>query len=146
VSVEWGAARLPEFWDLLTSNLAARHRVAPVHSLSEIELLVARFPGAIEIVLGIHEGCVAAGTVLFNSPSVSHTQYMAASTRGREVAALDLVLHAVIHRASEDGRRFVDFGISTERAGLELNEGLHTFKAEFGGGGVVHEFFRLVLD
>jgi hypothetical protein len=36
-------------------------------------------------------------------------------------------------------------GISTEQQGTVLNDGLYRFKSEFGGGGVVHEFFEIDL-
>ena len=44
------------------------------------------------------------------------------------------------------GLQDFDFGISTEAEGMILNEGLYRFKSEFGGGGVVHEFYEMRLE
>jgi lipid II:glycine glycyltransferase (peptidoglycan interpeptide bridge formation enzyme) len=76
---------------------------------------------------------------------VIHAQYIATSIRGQEIAALDAVFEHCIRIAANEGRRWFDFGISNENAMSDLNQGLYQFKSEFGGGGMVHEFFRLNL-
>ena len=38
-----------------------------------------------------------------------------------------------------------DFGTSNENSGMYLNDGLYKYKTEFGGGGVVHEYFEFCL-
>ncbi len=141
VTITTGVEQLPEYWPLLTASLA-RHRVTPVHTIAEITLLASRFASSIEFHGARLDGVMVAGTVLFIHPRVHHAQYVAASETGRDVAALDAVFAHVIARAR--GRaRFFDFGISTEDEGRRLNDGLHGFKREFGGGGVVHEHFEL---
>jgi lipid II:glycine glycyltransferase (peptidoglycan interpeptide bridge formation enzyme) len=63
----------------------------------------------------------------------------------RKVSALDAVFDGAIIDANRAGVRYFDFGTSNEDEGAVLNEGLYRFKAEFGGGGVAHEFFELDL-
>jgi lipid II:glycine glycyltransferase (peptidoglycan interpeptide bridge formation enzyme) len=75
-----------------------------------------------------------------------HAQYTAASTIGNKTCALDMVFEHCMVNASTQGARWFDFGISNEDGGQVLNDGLYRFKAEFGGGGVVHEFFELNLS
>jgi Acetyltransferase (GNAT) domain len=137
--------RLDELWTVLEENLARRHGVRPAHSADEMRLLLSLCPSSIEIVIGLLDGSVVAGVVLFETGRVVHTQYIASSDAGREAAALDAVLEHCIERAQESGARFFDFGISTEDEGRVLNADLHKFKSEFGGGGVVHEFYELAL-
>jgi hypothetical protein len=145
VEVVEGCAGVSDFWDVLTENLAARHDVRPVHTLEEIGLLQSRFPNEIRLLVAKHAGLVVAGALLFETDRVSHAQYIAATPKGRELAALDAVFDVAIQRASAGGRRYFDFGISTEQGGKLLNDGLYEFKAGFGGSGVVHDFYEIAL-
>jgi hypothetical protein len=141
----FGNDHLAEFWPVLSATLAARHARTPVHSLAEMRLLIARFPAEIELVCATLEDRVIAGSLLFKSPRVCHIQYTAASEEGRRACASDLLVDAAVERAVQEGCRYFDFGISTEQGGSVLNQGLHTFKAEFGGGGVCYDFYQLSL-
>jgi len=136
---------VPEYWRLLEQNLISRHGVKPTHTLEEILRIRDLFPEDVRFIMGTLDGEVVAGTVLFLSPRVAHVQYNATNDAGRETGAMDGVHAHSIEEASRAGRRFFDFGISTEAAGRQLNEGLYRFKAEFGGGGVAYEFYELPL-
>ncbi|MDQ3936315.1 MAG: GNAT family N-acetyltransferase [Actinomycetota bacterium] len=135
-----------DYWPLLEETLERRHRTRPVHSLAEIETLRERFPDAIRLVTGQLGGELVAGAVLFLSPRVVHVQYMAASEAGMRVSALDAVVERCIDVAAEAGARFFDLGTSMRDRGAELQSGLHRFKAEFGGGGVIYETYELDLE
>lgn len=145
VEIAEGEQYLPDFWGVLTQNLADKHRAKPVHSLAEILLLVDRFPHFIRCVCAHMNGQVIAGIVLFITPTSHHAQYIAASDMGYQTSALDMVFEHAIKLAANDNKRWFDFGISNENQGKALNEGLYRFKNEFGGGGVVHEFYELDL-
>jgi hypothetical protein len=145
VSVIEGNKYIPALWSVLTDNLERKHGQSPVHNLDEITLLAERFPSNIQCVCGIVDNIVVAGTLLFITPTTYHAQYIASSELGYNVSALDAIFEHCIDIAQNDGRRWFDFGISTENAGLTLNNGLYCFKSEFGGGGSVHEFFELDL-
>jgi Acetyltransferase (GNAT) domain len=138
-------ALLNELWEVIAYNLARKHEARPVHSLEELSMLLDRFPEQITICCALLEDRVEAGVVLFNSVNVCHAQYIAARERGYEVSALDAVFESAIESARQASARYFDFGISNEDNGWILNEGLYRFKAEFGGGGVVHEFYELEL-
>lgn len=138
-------ALLPQLWSVLQGNLERKHGARPVHSLEEIMLLAERFPQEIQIRCAVAGGVVVAGVLLFLSANVWHAQYIASSEAGYAVSALDAVFDAIIVEASAQGARYFDFGISNEDGGRVLNEGLYGFKTEFGGGGMVHEFYELTL-
>ena len=138
-----GREHLDEFWPVLCQNLADRHQVRPVHSLQEMQELAARFPHSIRCVVARHGGQVVAGTVLFVTHRTDHAQYIASNAAGRSSGALDLLFAHCIAGVG-DGRYF-DFGISTEEDGRVLNEGLHAFKSEFGGAGLVYDHYDLPL-
>ncbi len=40
-------------------------------------------------------------------------------------------------------KKYFDFGISTEKEGHFLNEGLIAFKESFGGSAVIHDFYEI---
>jgi hypothetical protein len=143
IEVAVDAERLMDFWAVLEKNLARRHGARPTHSLPEMQLLFDRFPESIHLVTGQFKRKVVAGVVLFATPRVVHTQYIAATDEGRAVSALDATIEGCIELATTRRARFFDFGISTEAEGNILNDGLHQFKTEFGGGGMVHLFYEL---
>lgn len=145
VQVVQGRAHLAALWPVLADNLMRKHGVAPVHTLDEITLLMDRFPEHIQVMAAQVDGAVEAGIVLFLGQTVAHAQYIAASARAYSVNALDLLFEEAVMQASRSGKRYFDFGISTEDAGRTLNAGLAQFKNEFGAGGVVHEFYELNL-
>jgi hypothetical protein len=131
-------------WTVLEGNLARKHGVGPTHTVTEIRMLADRFPDQIDFVVARLQDEVVAGVVLFRCGPTVHAQYIAANDIGHEHNALDAVFASCIDRAASSARYF-DFGISTEAQGTVLNEGLFRFKSEFGGAGVVHEFYELDL-
>ena len=134
-----------EFWHVLSETLAARHEVKPTHTIGEITTLAARFPEQIRLFTASYEGRIIAGVVMFETKTVAHAQYIAASTEGREVAALDGLFDFLINLYRRSHRYF-DFGISNENGGWVLNEGLVTQKEEFGGSTVVHDVYEVSIS
>lgn len=145
VTVVEDPAYIAAFWQVLTERLAAKHESAPVHTLDEIQLLMARFPQQIRCIVALCAGQVVAGTVLFVSPAVVHAQYIAASNTGYEAHALDAVFPYCLDLTRSLGYRYFDFGTSNEDQGQVLNAGLYQFKQEFGASGVIYEQYKLAL-
>lgn len=146
VLVEVGEKFLPEFWQVLSENLERKHEAKPVHTYEEMRGLITKFPQEIKIYCGLINAVIQAGVLFFNSLSVCHAQYIASSKIGYAASALDAVFEKAIQDASKQGTRYFDFGISNEENGQILNEGLYRFKSEFGGGGMVHEFYEIDLE
>jgi hypothetical protein len=146
VAIVEGGQYLQALWDVLFENLERKHGLSPVHKLEEIQLLAERFPENIRCVCGEVNSKVEAGTLIFITPTTYHAQYIASSETGYDVSALDAIFEHCIQAAQQNGRRWFDFGVSTEDSGLILNDGLYRFKSEFGSGGTVHEFFELNLQ
>lgn len=129
------------FWALLTQVLDEHHNVAPTHSLAEITLLAKRFPEQIKLFIATSpDGAIQAGAVVFDCGDTVHAQYLAASALGRETGALNAVIIALLEQHFHD-RRWFDFGISTERAGRVVNNGLLEQKEMFGGTTQIYEQF-----
>lgn len=137
-----GNEHMRALWDVLEGNLRRKHHTRPVHTFEEITTLAIHFPDRLRVIAALVGGNIEAGILLFLTDTVAHAQYIASSERGHEVNALDLVFESAIEESRLGGKRYFDFGISTESQGHALNEGLNRFKNEFGAGGVVHEFYE----
>jgi hypothetical protein len=145
IQIKSGNCCAPVLWPIIEDNLRRKHGQSPAHQLSEILFLAKQFPENIEFVIARLQDNFVAGVVLFRCGPVVHAQYIAASELGNKICALDAVLDYAIQQARKSGARFFDFGISNEHNGHILNDGLYRFKSEFGGSGVVHEFYELDL-
>jgi hypothetical protein len=133
------------FMGLLSSVLQDRHDTQPVHSVDEMILLSGKFPDHIKLYVAEKQGQIVAGVVLFIYDHLVHAQYIAASESGREVGALDGLFGMLINDVFQD-KTYFDFGISTENAGQFLNDGLIGQKEGFGGRGIAHQFYEVVVS
>jgi len=137
--------RWAEYWVLLANVLGSRHGLIPVHSLAEIVMLQKRFPANIRLFTAqTPNDIVVAGVVMFETGNVAHAQYAAVSSHGRDACALDGLYTFIIDRY-RDSRRWFDFGISSNREGQMLNEGLARHKEDFGGSGIAYDSYRLTI-
>lgn len=136
------------FHDMLVENLEKRHGVRPVHSYQEMILISRMFPEQIKLWLAHDsEGRICAGTWTFNYEGCAlHTQYIASTEYGRNIFAVDMLLEYLLKKAEKDGGRYFSFGASSENNGLVVNEGLFEFKAGFGVGVGIHDFYKLNLQ
>lgn len=141
VSQDWAG-----FWAVLEQRLSDRHDARPVHSLEEMTRLASRFPGQIRLhAVRTADGAMRAGTVIYDTGTVLHAQYIAADDEGLRLGALDLLFSRLTGETAGTARWF-DFGISNERQGRLLNAGLVTFKEGFGARTVCHDHYRLTVS
>ena len=132
------------FWQILSTNLKCKYGVSPVHSLEEILLLKHRFPKQIRLFLAFLDDVPLAGTVIFDTPQVLHSQYIAASPQGKDIGALDAIFAHIIGNC-HGSHRFFDFGKSTEQHGKYLNSSLIFQKEGFGGRAVCYDTYTWYL-
>lgn len=134
------------FWDMLGRRLAERYDAKPVHSLAEIELLHSRYPENIHLWLAHDElGKPIAGTVLFICGRVIKAQYIASSSEGRDINAVDFLFDRLVEFASRHGYDCLDLGPSCEDEGRRLNTGLVTQKSGYGARIVAYSSYRVSL-
>jgi hypothetical protein len=136
-----------EFYEILASNLKDKHGTVPVHSFDELIELSKRFPLETALYLARDsDGTLCAGVWLFKlNPFCVHTQYIASTESGRELAAVDYLIESIIQASAEEGARWFSFGASTENGGQNINDGLFAFKAGFGIGSMTQDFFEIEL-
>lgn len=134
-----------QFWKLLDGVLMKYHKIHPVHSAGELQLLMRRFPKEIRLFVVRSEKEIVGGCVVFVTKKVAHVQYIAACDNGREQGALDLLFrHLITERYKL--MDYLDFGISTENQGRTLNEGLIFQKEGFGGRAVCYDTYEVELN
>lgn len=136
---------LKDFWQLLTENLQKKYEVDPVHTLAEIMFLLEAFPEHIQLRVAVVNQEVLAGSIVFVSSTVLHTQYLAVSMLGKTLFALDFLIHKCIDEAKTLNKRYFSFGSSTEQNGHYLNQGLYQSKIKHGASGVTHDFYEVCL-
>jgi hypothetical protein len=133
------------FWEqVLTPRLGNRYGVKPVHTLAEITRLASRFPRHIKQFSAYYQGEILAGATLFETPTVAHVQYAAATDRGRQSGAQTYLFSALIEQYQD--KRFFDFGISNEQQGRALNHGLQEWKEGFGARCYAHDFYEIATS
>lgn len=132
------------FWHVLEDNLGNRYNAKPVHTASEMKLLMSRFPNNIRLYVAKMNGEIVGGTLIYVTPQVVHTQYISASVEGKKHGTLDLLFDYIINKVYANCRYF-DFGKSTEQGGAYLNEPLIFQKEGFGGRGVCYDWYQWEL-
>jgi hypothetical protein len=135
---------LTAYWSLLSTVLQETYGAKPVHSLAEITLLQRRFPRNIRLFGCFQEASLVAGVLIYESPTVARSQYIAASETGKRLAALDLLFHHLL-REVYPHKAYFDFGTSEGIDGWGLNRGVIEFKESLGARTVVQDTYELPL-
>lgn len=132
------------FHRLLASALE-KFNTVPVHSVDDLVLLRSRFPNNIRLFGILLYDDLLAATLVFDCGDTVHTQYMASSPKGRAVCALDFLLANLIEHIFVN-KKYFSFGISTEKDGMILNEGLLKLKESYGGRAIIHDHYEWDLS
>ncbi|WP_035692734.1 hypothetical protein [Flavobacterium sasangense] len=131
------------FWnEILIPNLAQKHQAKPVHSLEEIAYLKSKFPNNIRQFNVYKEGKIIAGTTVFESDFVAHSQYISADESKNTTGSLDF-LHNRLITYTFRNKKYFDFGISNENQGQNINQGLLFWKEGFGARTIVQNFYEI---
>lgn len=135
---------IEEYWEILNQVLNSKHNAQSVHTVEEMKYLMSKFPDNIKLYVAKQNSVVLAGTIIFESEFVAHTQYLANSERGKACGALDIVIDTLISDVYKN-KKYFDFGISNENEGRYLNQGLITQKEGFGARAVVHKQYEILI-
>jgi hypothetical protein len=143
--LEKDPCEIRKYWDVLEENLSSKHGRKPVHSISEIELLINKFPQNIKLFSVIENEQLIAGTLIFRSNACAHAQYIASNTTGKKYGALDYLFINLLEIYKKEYFNFFDFGISTLNGGFKTNDGLLQFKSEFGSQNLTYKQYARSL-
>ncbi|MDR2781855.1 MAG: GNAT family N-acetyltransferase [Holosporaceae bacterium] len=130
------------FFECENKILMQKYKTNAVHTADEMRMLASRFPNNIKMLGGFLDNEFLAGTIIFKTDMVVHTQYIATTELGRELSAMDLVVDSIISSCYNSNIKYLDFGISTEQNGRYLNQGLVRQKEMFGGRAVVYDSYE----
>lgn len=137
--------KFDEFWnEILIPNLQVKYGAKPVHNLDEIKLLKQRFPNTIKQYNVYQDTKLVAGTTLFITKHVAHSQYISANAEKNTLGSLDF-LHDYLLKTVFNNKRYFDFGISNENNGKKINSGLQYWKEGFGARTVVQDFYSIPI-
>jgi Acetyltransferase (GNAT) domain len=136
--------KFENFMIIEEKRLAEKYGVKPTHTGEEITLLASRFPNNIKLFTVEKDEEMYGGVIIFESKNVAHAQYQAATDDGLKLGGTDLIFDFLINDYYKD-KRYFDFGISTEKNGLYLNEGLISYKEQFGARAVVQDFYEFEI-
>lgn len=145
---------LEKYWKVVEENLMVYHNTKPVHTFEEIKLLYNRFPQNIHLYITVKNDNVfdiLSGTILYTSNNVVHCQYIGSSKEGKKLGANDYLFSYLIDYYRSPGNKnnrhfkYFDFGISNTRNPHVLNEGLITYKEEFGGFSVCYDKYEIQI-
>jgi hypothetical protein len=133
------------FIEIETQQLMQKHNKRPVHTAAEMQRLAERFPQNIKLFAAYEGKTMLGGTIIYESKEVAHAQYIGATDRGKDEGALDVVLDFLINEYYRD-KKFFDFGISTDREGHYLDQGLVANKESFGARTITYDFYQINID
>ena len=132
-----------EFWNqVLIPNLKQKYNTNPVHSLEEIMGLKAKFPNNIRQFNVYFNNKIIAGTTVFETKNVVHSQYISGNSDTNELGSLDF-LHQYLIKEVFATKNYFDFGISNENQGRNINKGLQFWKEGFGARTIVQNFYEI---
>jgi len=126
---------------VLAPRLAERYGTKPVHTLAELTLLAKRFPEQIRQFSAYCGEEILAGTTIYETQTVAHAQYAAATDKGRQMGAQAYLFSTLVDQYQS--KRCFDFGISNENEGRALNHGLLDWKEGFGARCYAHHFYEI---
>ena len=136
---------LAAFWNnILIPNLAEKHQAKPVHSLEEITYLKTKFPNNIRQFNVYLEDVLVAGTTIFETKQVAHSQYISANVDKNLIGSLDFLHIHLIEKVFKD-KMYFDFGTSNTNQGRNINAGLQYWKEGFGARTITQDFYEIDL-
>jgi hypothetical protein len=134
------------FWNtILIKNLQRKYNVSPVHTVEEITKLKRLFPNNIRQFNVYNNNKIVAGTTIFETPYVAHSQYISGDEDKNILGSLDF-LHMHLIDVIFKNKRFFDLGSSNENNGSQINKGLQLWKEGFGARTEVQDFYKVDVD
>jgi hypothetical protein len=131
------------FWNqILIPNLHQKHDAKPVHTLAEIQQLKKHFPKNIRQFNVYKNDEIVAGTTIFETEHVAHSQYISGNEDKNSLGSLDFLHVHLLNDVFQD-KMYFDFGISNENQGKNINEGLHYWKEGFGARTMTQDFYEI---
>lgn len=125
-------------WSFMNGNLENKFGSKTTHTYEEIYGLQQDMPEYIvPYEVQTKDGEYAAFALVYKFKNVFHTQYLDVNYKFTGKYPNLFLVHILLVQAWKEGYRTFSFGASTENGGNYLNEGLFSYKAEYGGGSII---------
>lgn len=131
---------LPRYMAIVKALTNKKFNRDPVHTAEEMMQLAAAFPDNIKLYAAFRNSHMLGGILIYETATVAHAQYIAADNEGEQTGAIDLVIDYLIYEAYPH-KQYLDLGNCAENDGMQLNNGLMSFKERCGGRAVAHDFY-----
>jgi hypothetical protein len=125
-----------EFYTILKENLQQNHDTTPTHSLEEFLTLMTALLDKQELFIVKHSKKIVAGVYVIKVTSNCwYTFYISRNINIKNSGtAIIYIMSNIAHIAFKNNAKYVDYGITTENMGSDLNLGLSEYKNESLGG------------
>lgn len=133
------------FMNMEEKILREKYQTVPAHNDQEIKMLSQKFPGHIKLFSANKNKKMLAGTIAYENKNLVHLQYIASSSEGRKLNALDHLINYLICDYYAE-KEYFDFGISTYNNGEFINLGLLQNKEGFGARAIVFDWYKINLN
>jgi hypothetical protein len=130
------------FMSIEEEVLRNKYNTKPTHTSSEIASLARKFPENIKLFAAYKDEMMLAGVIIYEREPVVHAQYAASSEIGAKMGATNLLFDFLITEHS-CGKKYFNFGISTENGGAYLNCGLAWYKESFGARAIMYDTYKV---
>lgn len=132
--------RFDQYYEILKTNLRMRHGVTPTHTLEELLKLKLMYPGKIRLFGAFLGEKLIAGVCNFSAnDKVVLAFYISHNEEYQQYRPVNQLFYEIIKRYTEEGYKFLDFGIFT--VNMDPNWGLGRFKENFGARGIFRDTF-----
>lgn len=129
-------------WFEMSANLREKFDASPTHSFSEINDLKSKFPEKIRTYYVYSGSEYAAMAIVYLYKTVFHTQYLDLNYNFSSEYPHLFLVNNLIKTALAEGYKGFSFGPSTEEWGRVLNEGLYSYKRQYGAYGTMYPLFE----
>jgi len=140
--------RYDQFYPIVQKNLS-KHGVSPTHSYDDLMRLKELLPQNLKLFMVYHEDTPIAGSLLFLcNKYVALCFYNMLLYEFAKYKPIHRVLFEVIKYATEQGYRYVDFGVSQDTAAddpMTPNESLIAFKESFDAKTIMRNTLHIRL-
>jgi len=134
---------LPDYWRIIEQNLATRHRANPVHLLTEMQLLIQKFPKEIQFFACLSNNEILAGAIVYKFNNTAHFQYIHANNQEDKRNAVDFLTNYLIEHYKNE-YTYISFG-SAEKKGF-IDQGLSYWKESFGAQIINQYAYQIDID
>lgn len=137
----------PSVWSVMNGNLENKFGSRTTHTYEKISGLQQDMPMYIvPYEARTKSGEYAAFALVYKFKNVFHTQYLDVNYKFTGKYPNLFLVHNLICQARKEGYRIFSFGASTENGGTYLNEGLFSYKAEYGGGSIILPIYTKTIE